>query len=63
MIVFHIPTMQLQNELPPVHKALVFVTPMSGGAAKQLSIPGADCRNIVNADEGGQLHVQGSYVV
>ena len=34
MFVFHIPTMQLKNELLAGDKPLVFVTAMSTGAAK-----------------------------
>jgi hypothetical protein len=61
MFVLHIPTMQLQNELPASNKPLIFMTPMSAGAAKQLLVPAAAGRDIVNADEGRQLHVVGSY--
>jgi hypothetical protein len=50
MVVFHIPSMQLQNEMFAGHEALIFVTSMSACAAKQLSIPSADCRDIVNAN-------------
>jgi len=35
---------------------------MSTGAAKQLPIPGAAGRDIVNADEGRQFHVDSSDV-
>ena len=62
MFVLHIPTMQLQNELPAVDKPLIFITPMSAGAAKQLPVPGAAGRDIVDADEGRKVHVVGSYV-
>ena len=34
MFMLHIPTMQLQNELPAGDKPLIFITPMSAGAAK-----------------------------
>jgi hypothetical protein len=52
----------LQNELSTVHEALIFITTVSAGAAKQLLIPGADCRDVVNADEGCQLHADDSFV-
>ena len=62
MFVLYIPSMQLQDELTAGHKPLIFITPMPTGAAKQLLIPGATGRDIVNADEGRKLHVVGSYV-
>jgi hypothetical protein len=62
MFVLHIPSMQLQDELTASHKPLIFITPMSAGAAKQLLIPGAAGRDIVNANEGRQLHVESSDV-
>jgi hypothetical protein len=52
MIVVDIPTMQLQDELFPVHEAFIFIPAMSAGAAKQLLIPSADCLDIMNANEG-----------
>ena len=52
MLVLSIPTMQLQDELPSVHEALIFIAAMSAGAAEQLLIPSADRRNIVNTDGG-----------
>ena len=39
------------------HEPLIFITPMSTGAAKQLPIPDATGRDVVNADEGRQLHL------
>jgi hypothetical protein len=57
MAVLHIPSMQLQDELTASHEPLIFITPMSTAAAKQLPIPDATGRDVVNADEGGQLHL------
>jgi hypothetical protein len=62
MLVLYIPSVQLQDEPTARHKPLIFITPMSTGAAKQPPIPGATGRDIVNADEGRQLHVVGSDV-
>ena len=56
MIVLCVPTVKLQDESFSGHQALIFIAPMTTRAAKQLSIPGADCRDIVNADEGCKLH-------
>jgi hypothetical protein len=62
MFVLHIPAVQLQNELPVGDEPLIFITPMSAGAAKQLLVPGAAGGDIVNADEGCQSHVVGSNI-
>ncbi len=55
MFVLHIPTMQLQNKLPAGDEPLIFISPMSAGAAKQLPVPSAAGRDIVNADEGREV--------
>ena len=56
MIVLHIPTMQLQHELPASREPFIFIASMSAGATEQLLIPGAAGGNIVNANERCQLH-------
>jgi len=63
MIVFRIPSVQLQNELVARHEALILVTPMPARAAEKLLVPSADCWHIVNTDEGRKSHVEVSYVV
>jgi hypothetical protein len=62
MFVLNIPSMQLQDELTAGLKPLIFIARMSTGAAKQLPIPGATGRDIVNADEGREMHVESSDV-
>jgi hypothetical protein len=54
--------MQLKDELAASHEPVIFITPMPTGAAKQLPIPGATGRDIVNTNEGRQLHVESSGV-
>jgi len=54
--VLHIPTMQLQNELSAGDEPLIFISPMSAGAAEQLPVPTAAGRDIVNADKGCEVH-------
>jgi hypothetical protein len=56
MFVLHIPTMQLQNELPAGDEPLIFISPMSAGTAKKLPVPSAAGRDIMNADEGREVH-------
>jgi hypothetical protein len=62
MLVRYVPPVQLKDQLVTSHKPLIFNTPMPAGAAKQLPIPKAAGRDIVNADEGRQLHVKTSDV-
>jgi len=59
MLVLYIPTMQLQNELSVGDEPLVIVAPVPAGAAEQLSVPSAACRDIMNADEGCKLQAKG----
>jgi hypothetical protein len=63
VVMVHIPSMKLQDELVTSHEPLILVPSVSATATKQLLVPGADCRDIVNADEGRQfngapLHLQ-----
>jgi hypothetical protein len=50
MLVLYVPAMQLKDKLPIVDEALIFVTAVSAGAAKQLLVPAAARFDIVNAD-------------
>ena len=61
MFVIHIPTMQLQNELPAGDKPLIFITPMPAGASQEPPVPGTAGLDVVNADEGRKFHVKGPY--
>jgi hypothetical protein len=52
VVVFHIPSMQLQDEPLASRQPFILLTPVAAGAAKQLLVPSAAGRNIVDADEG-----------
>jgi hypothetical protein len=63
VLVLRIPAMQLQNQLPVGYKTFILITAVSAGAPKDLPVPIATGLNVVNADEGCQLHVIGSYLL
>lgn len=51
LVVVDLPRMKLQRDLAPRHHLLVLVTPMSAGAAEQLTVPAAACRDVAHADQ------------
>jgi hypothetical protein len=56
--VLDVPSVQLKNESLTDHEALIFVAPVSARATKQISIPSAHRRDVVNADERRKLHAE-----
>ena len=62
MVVVHIPTMQLQDELTTHNESLIFIASVPASAAKQSLVPSATGLDVVNAKQRCKLHVVISHV-